>query len=128
LTLLSVLIPRLLQWTETCEGIWYPIGGFHRVVQSLIDIATSLPNPAKFHYNAEVERVLYDATGRASGIQLKNGEKKHADVVVVNADLVWAHNNLFKKDNEEPAEQGVLKEPRLAKKLTDKPHSYVLCV
>lgn len=41
--------------------------------------------------------------------------------MVVNADLVWAHNNLFKKGDGEKAEE--LLQPRLAKNLSDKPHS-----
>ena len=93
----------LLQWTETCEGIWYPKGGFHAVIQSIVDIAMSLPNPAKFHFSSPVDQVLYDKDGKTTGIRLSNGEVKHADAVVVNADLVWAHNNLFKKDQAEKA-------------------------
>jgi phytoene desaturase (3,4-didehydrolycopene-forming) len=52
----------------------------------------------------------------ATGITLENGETKHADVVVVNADLVWAHNNLFKG-------AGKMKDANLAKRLLGKPHS-----
>lgn len=62
--------------------------------------------------------MLYDKSGKATGITLENGETKHADVVVVNADLVWAHNNLFKG-------QGKMKDASLARKLLEKPHSYV---
>lgn len=52
---------------------------------------------------------------------LANGETKHADAVVVNADLVWAHNNLFKKEGEKVTEEKL--NPALAKKLLNKPHS-----
>ena len=110
-----------MQWTETCEGIHYPRGGFHQVPQTLINIAESQPTPAKFHYGAAVERVTYDSAGRATGVVLANGETKHADAVVVNADLVWAHNNLFKKEGENVAEERL--NPALAKKLLNKPHS-----
>ncbi|OCF30664.1 hypothetical protein I316_07712 [Kwoniella heveanensis BCC8398] len=83
----------LLQWTETCEGIWYPKGGFHSVVQSLVNIAES--HSAKFHYSSPVSSVTYNKSGKTNGVRLENGEWKAADMVVVNADLVWAHNNLF---------------------------------
>ena len=114
---------RLLQWTDTCEGIHYPRGGFHQVPQTMTNIAESQPIPAKFHFGKAVERVTYDSTGRATGIVLANGERKEADAVVVNADLVWAHNNLFKKDQEKVSEEKL--NPALAKKLLNKPHSYV---
>lgn len=87
--------------------------------------------------------MTHDSTGKTAGIILGNGEKKNADLVVVNADLVWAHNNLFTKsaldvDNiqgkgksvsMEKGENGLIPEellnPRLAKNLLDKPHSSV---
>ncbi|WVF72604.1 hypothetical protein IAT40_007422 [Kwoniella sp. CBS 6097] len=125
----------LLQWTETCEGIWYPKGGFHAVVQSLVNIAES--HSAKFHYSSPVSSVTYDKSGKTTGVRLENGEWKAADMVVVNADLVWAHNNLFVKDNE--GKKGVddkkqdagaggatpkeLLDPTLAGRLLKKPHS-----
>ena len=120
----------LLQWTETCEGIHYPRGGFHKVPASLVSIAENQPTPAKFHYGAPVRQVTYDASGRTTGIELENGERKEADVVVVNADLAWAYNNLFKKDGggdasgQAEAGEGLL-DPRKAQKLLEKPHSSV---
>lgn len=95
---------------------WYPKGGFHSVPNSLVKIAES--HNAKFHYSSPVSSVIYNASGVATGITLENGETKYADVVVVNADLVWAHNNLFKG-----AEKMKLKDAGLAKKLLGKPHS-----
>jgi len=95
---------------------WYPKGGFHSVPNSLVKIAES--HNAKFHYSSPVSSVIYNSSGVATGITLENGETKHADVVVVNADLVWAHNNLFKG-----AEKMKMKDAGLAKKLLGKPHS-----
>ncbi len=71
-------------------------------------------------------------------MRLSNGEWKGADVVIVNADLVWAYNNLFTKRDptteteiKKEAEveggnaraTGDLLDPKLARKLLDKPHS-----
>jgi hypothetical protein len=84
-------------------------------------------------------------------VQLDSGEVSEADVVVVNADLVWAYNNLFTKDGiagqgtdegqkgkgvedggvaegkVKEVKEGVkrLLDPRRAKRLLGKPHSYV---
>nr|XP_019044479.1 hypothetical protein I302_06390 [Kwoniella bestiolae CBS 10118]OCF23409.1 hypothetical protein I302_06390 [Kwoniella bestiolae CBS 10118] len=98
----------LLQWTETCEGIWYPKGGFHSVVQSIVNISEKYG--AKYHFSTPIASVIHDSRGRATGVKLENGEVKEADVVVVNADLVWAHNNLFGKVGD-------------SARLEDKPHS-----
>ncbi|ORY35350.1 hypothetical protein BCR39DRAFT_508926 [Naematelia encephala] len=122
----------LLQWTETCEGIWYPRGGFHKVVESLVGIAES--HSAKFHFSSPISSVTYDSQGRTTGVRLVNGDWKEADLVVVNADLVWAHNHLFVRDGEERGTETEtlvkgertpreLLNPRLAKRLLGKPHS-----
>ena len=124
---------------------WYPRGGFQRVPASLQRIAES--HGATFHFNSPVSAVLRDASGRATGIRLADGGAVDADVVVVNADLVWAYNNLFTKDGQSSAgqEQGAgagdkvgtkgqevkeeakkLLDPRRAKRLLGKPHSYVV--
>lgn len=108
----------LLQWTETVEGIWYPRGGFHKVVESLVNIAES--NNAKFHFSRPVSHVRVNPSGTATGIVLTDGTQVDADLVVVNADLAWAHGNLFKGVGDEG-----MRDPRLAKRLEGKPHSYV---
>ncbi|WVR07350.1 hypothetical protein IAU60_004391 [Kwoniella sp. DSM 27419] len=129
----------LLQWTETCEGIWYPKGGFHAVVQSFVNIAQA--HGAKFYFSSPISSVTYDAAGRTTGVKLQSGEHKRADLVVVNADLVWAHNNLFTKDGDgkktavsdgtdddagagpAPPRAEERLDPRLADRLLNKPHS-----
>ena len=115
---------------------WYPIGGFHKVVQSLVDIAKS--HGARYSFSTPVSAVTYDHSGRATGVRLSNGEWKGADAVVVNADLVWAYNNLFTKDDPtsdmsrkgasvteggNARETSELLDPKFARRLLDKPHS-----
>lgn len=48
-----------------------------------------------FRLNTEVESILSASDGKVSGIRLKSGEELHADVVIVNADLVYSYNNLL---------------------------------
>jgi len=85
---------QLLQYTELAEGIWYPVGGFHAVVQGLVNICERLG--VDIRLNTAVQEVLTSADGKtATGVRLANGETLSADVVVVNADLVYAYNNLF---------------------------------
>lgn len=84
----------LLQYTEIAEGIWYPRGGFHKVVESLENIATKKFD-AKFEYNAGIEKIIVDENNVAKGVQLEDGRVEFADVVVCNADLVYAYNKLL---------------------------------
>ncbi|KDE03951.1 hypothetical protein MVLG_05585 [Microbotryum lychnidis-dioicae p1A1 Lamole] len=85
----------LLQYTEMTEGIWYPIGGFHKVIEAVQKIAER--NGAVFRLSTRVSRVLLDPHNakKATGVVLESGEELKADVVVINSDLIWALNNLF---------------------------------
>ena len=87
----------LLQYTELAEGIWFPIGGMYRVIETLTAIAQKLG--AQFIYNAPVERIEHNGQ-RASGVVLKDGRALEADVVVVNADLPYAYRELLKDEAE----------------------------
>lgn len=85
---------NLLQYTEHCEGILYPLGGFSIVPKTLAKIAER--NGAKFRFNTPVERVIVE-NGEAKGVITEDGEELRADVVLVNADLVWAMGHLYKE-------------------------------
>lgn len=86
---------NLLQYTEIAEGIWYPKGGFNRVLQSLETIAVKYG--AKFNYNNDVQEIIIDDKGVAKGIKLNNGDVVNSDIVICNADLVYAYNKLLPK-------------------------------
>jgi phytoene desaturase (3,4-didehydrolycopene-forming) len=84
----------LLQYTELAEGIWYPVGGFHAVVAALVRICERLG--VDIRLNSPVTSILTSADGgNVTGVELSSGERLTADIVVVNADLVYAYNNLF---------------------------------
>lgn len=84
----------LLQYTELAEGIWYPVGGFHAVVAALVKVGERLG--VSYRLNTSVSSVLTSSNGKnATGVRLESGETLSADIVVVNADLVYAYNNLF---------------------------------
>lgn len=84
----------LLQYTELAEGIWYPIGGFHAVVAALVRICER--SGVEIRLSTPVSHVLTSPSGSSvTGVQLTTGEQLSADLVVVNADLVYAYNNLF---------------------------------
>lgn len=84
----------LLQYSEQAEGIFYPKGGFHAVLQALVDIGKSFG--VHYRLNTPVRQVLTTPDGkRATGVLLENGETLTADVTIINADLVYAYSNLF---------------------------------
>ncbi|MGC9399775.1 MAG: phytoene desaturase family protein [Anaerolineae bacterium] len=82
----------LLQFTELAEGVWYPMGGLYRVVESLIEIAEGFG--AKFHYDAPVKQINVDGD-RATGVTLEDGETLRADLVVANADVPYVYAELL---------------------------------
>lgn len=84
----------LLQYTEFAEGIWYPKGGFHKVIEALVNIGQGFG--VDYKLSTPVSKVLASADGkRATGVQLESGETLTADIVVLNADLVYAYGNLL---------------------------------
>ncbi|KAJ3094319.1 hypothetical protein HDU96_001743, partial [Phlyctochytrium bullatum] len=84
----------LLSYTEIAEGIYYPIGGFHTLVDALVSIAKS--HGAKFEYGVAASRIdVSPITGLATGVSLVDGRTLPADVVVCNADLVTSYNWLL---------------------------------
>lgn len=85
---------NLLQYTEIAEGVWYPRGGFHKVIESLERIAKKKYG-AQFEYNANIERIIVDENNVATGVRLNDGREEFADIVVCNADLVYAYNRLL---------------------------------
>ncbi|KAK5107739.1 ATP-binding cassette transporter CGR1 [Meristemomyces frigidus] len=92
----------LLQYTELAEGIWYPIGGFHRVVEALVGIGERLG--VVYRMGCEVEEIVVrDGGARATGVRLKGGEVLAADVVVNNSDLVYAYTHLLPDGSSKPS-------------------------
>lgn len=86
----------LLQYTELAEGIWYPIGGFHRVIQALVEVGERLG--VKYRMSTAVEAILLAQDGSTvKGVRLQTGEVLEADIVVNNSDLVYAYNELLPK-------------------------------
>lgn len=84
----------LLQYTELAEGIWYPVGGFWRVIDALVKVGERLG--VQYRLNTGVKRILLDeGRSRAKGVELENGEVLEADVVVNNSDLVYAYSTLL---------------------------------
>lgn len=84
----------LLQYTELVEGIWYPKGGFHRVVAALVDIGKR--RGVHYRLNTPISQIkLSDDGQKATGVVLESGEELTADCVICNADLIYAYSKLL---------------------------------
>jgi len=82
----------LLQYTELADGVWYPIGGMYRVIETLTAIAEKLG--VKFIYNSPVKKLDTDRK-RVKGAVLEDERVLSADIFVGNADLPYIYNSLL---------------------------------
>jgi phytoene desaturase len=82
----------LLQYTELADGVWFPMGGMYRVIESLVSIAESLG--VKFIYNAPAKQIEVSGD-RATGVVLEDGRRLTADLIVANADLPYVYSRLL---------------------------------
>ncbi|KAF2856546.1 Phytoene dehydrogenase-like protein, partial [Plenodomus tracheiphilus IPT5] len=84
----------LLQYTELAEGIWYPIGGFHKVVEALVNIGERLG--VEYKFDTPIAHIqLSSNQKRATGVVLQDGTTLTADTIICNADLSYAYNELL---------------------------------
>lgn len=88
----SMAIYSLLPYTEIAGGLYYPMGGVHRLSLALAQLAAELG--AELRYGAAVSRIERDG-GRASGVVLADGSRIAADLVVSNADLPYTYASLL---------------------------------
>jgi phytoene desaturase len=85
----------LLQYSELANGVWFPMGGMSRVIESLVNISQKWG--VRFLYNAPVKQIDVDGR-RATGVTLADGQQLNADVVVANADLPYVYRHLLTDD------------------------------
>ncbi|KAL6713460.1 hypothetical protein ACLMJK_008925 [Lecanora helva] len=84
----------LLQYTELAEGIWYPKGGFHSVISALVRVGERYG--VTYRLSTPVSSITLSPNNcNATGVTLTSRESLSADVVIINADLVYAYNNLL---------------------------------
>lgn len=82
----------LLQYTELADGVWFPMGGLYRVIESLVAIAEA--HGVRFLYETPVAAIEV-AGDRATGVVLQDGSRVSADVIVANADLPYVYRHLL---------------------------------
>jgi phytoene desaturase len=82
----------LLQYTELVDGVWFPIGGMYRIIESLVSIAEGFG--AQFSYNQAVKKIEIEDS-RVSKVILHDGSSLAADLIIANADLPYVYRDLL---------------------------------
>jgi phytoene desaturase len=82
-------------YVEQQFGSWYVRGGMHRLARAVADRATT--RGALLRTGSTVHRILLEG-GRAAGVQLADGERVPADVVICGADATALYAGLLPPD------------------------------
>ncbi len=81
----------ILPYLEHEYGIFHVKGGLNRIAQAMRDVI--IENGGNIHLATPVSGLIIE-NGAVQGVELENGEKRHADAVVINADFAHAMSNL----------------------------------
>jgi len=85
-------IYTLIHHLEREWGVWFAMGGTGAVVAALVRLFEELGGTLLL--NAEADQIL-TASGRATGVRLKDGRELAAEIVVCNADVAGAYQRLL---------------------------------
>lgn len=77
---------------DVSQGVFYPVGGLGEIVKAMTRMAQA--RGVNIRCNAEVTQIVVEH-GKATGVQLKNGERIAADTVISNADRHWTDTQLL---------------------------------
>jgi len=85
----------MMSFTELAHGVFYPKGGMYSVTEALMKLARAAG--VDFIFNSPVERIDVNAM-HARGVDLPDGRRLEADVILANADLPYVYQNLLPHD------------------------------
>lgn len=78
-------------------GVFFPKGGMWSLVDALGKVCTKFG--VKFRINSSVKKILVE-NGKATGVELENGETIKADIVVSNADMHFTETKMLEPENQ----------------------------
>jgi len=87
----ALSIYSMITYADLARGMYYPMGGLHRLVEDMVALAEA--RGAVFHFDAPVSKILIE-NGRTVGLQLENGDKITGHTVIANADLPYVYTDL----------------------------------
>jgi phytoene desaturase len=81
----------LMNYADMGLGTWYPVGGMHKIVEAMMDVATSLG--VKFMFNSNVEHIqIKDGIAKAL---VCDGQEIQFDAIVASADYHHVERHLL---------------------------------
>lgn len=81
----------MMNYADTVLGTWYPMGGMHRIVDSMVSVARGLG--VEFKYNAHVNEIVEEG-GAVSGVASEAGFYAASSVIAA-ADYHHVEQNLL---------------------------------
>jgi len=81
----------LIHTLERRFGVHWAMGGTGALIKGMVNLLADRGVPTRC--NADVKRILVE-NGRAAGVELADGERINADIVVSNADAAWTYKHL----------------------------------
>jgi phytoene desaturase len=88
----ALALYSVITYLDSVQGVYFPVGGMHALPRALADVATK--HGAAIRYGTEATRIEV-VNCRAVAVHTRDGERMTADVVVVNADLPTAYDQLL---------------------------------
>jgi phytoene desaturase len=82
----------LINTLERRWGVHWAMGGTGALIRGMVKLLAE--RGVNVRCNAEVRRITVE-NGRATGVELANGERKRADIVVSNGDTAWTYRHLI---------------------------------
>ena len=89
----ALALYAVITYMDSIAGVFVPDGGMHVVASGLADAVAAAG--VALRYDAPVTRILRRADGAVRGVELADGERVDADVIVCNADLPVAYRTLL---------------------------------
>jgi phytoene desaturase len=91
----------LMNYADMSLGTWYPMGGMFKVIEGMVDLASSLG--VRFEFNSDVQHVQVNST-KANGIVV-NSKFQSFDYVVASADYHHVEQELLPASHRRYSEQ-----------------------
>lgn len=89
----ALALYAVITYMDSIEGVYVPEGGMHAMATGLAGAVADAG--ANLSYGTTVTRILRAGDGAAIGVELGDGERLAADVVVCNADLPVAYRTML---------------------------------
>lgn len=89
-------IYAMIHYLEREWGVHYAAGGTNAIVDALVTLIEE--QGGTIHLNSEIDEILVK-NGLATGVKLKSGDIRKADIVISNADVAFTYKNMIASEH-----------------------------